>query len=188
MKSTSISLLITIVIGAIITIIAIKYQEKSYQNVNPGANSIIPIKNVPESNWQYSSDVNKMTGTKNHYASVDAKDELEFKFPYSGGVVATLLLRDKNKNVDAILEITKGQFMPSYSGEESVNIRFDNNPPRKYSYSSASDGSTETIFIYDKNRFISNLKKAKRVLIEAEFFNEGNRVMEFDVAGLKWDY
>ena len=38
----------------------------------------------------------------------------------------------------------------------------------------------------DAESFIDELRKAKRLKIEADFFQEGPRVFEFDVRGLNW--
>ena len=43
------------------------------------------------------------------------------------------------------------------------------------------------IFINSTKAIISKLKTSKKIIIEAEFFNEGNRQMEFDVTGFKWE-
>jgi hypothetical protein len=46
--------------------------------------------------------------------------------------------------------------------------------------------TTGLLFIHDDEEFISELRKAKSVKIEADFYQEGPRVFEFDVRGLDW--
>jgi hypothetical protein len=36
-------------------------------------------------------------------------------------------------------------------------------------------------------KFLQELKKSKRVAIEASFYQDGTRIMEFDVSGLIWE-
>ncbi len=136
--------------------------------------------------WSYSEDEDKMTSKKINYASVTAKDELEFDFPYNGGAVATFTIRKKNNRTDIYLQVSKGQFNNTFDGGQ-IRIRFDENSPKKYSFSGASDASSDIIFINSTKDVISKIKVSKKMLVEAEFFNEGNRQMEFDITGLKWD-
>jgi hypothetical protein len=138
------------------------------------------------SSWSFSEDVDKMTSKKVSYASVTAKEELQFEFPYNGGSVATLTIRRKDGANNIYLQVTKGQFNSTYDGG-NVRIKFDQNPPKRYSFSSASDASTDIIFINSTKDIISKLKSAKTLIIETEFYNEGNRQIEFDVSGFTWD-
>lgn len=143
------------------------------------------LKETPSS-WSFSEDVDKMTSKKVSYASVTAKEELQFEFPYNGGSVATLTVRKKDGANNIYLQITKGQFNSTYDGG-NIRIKFDQNPPKRYSFSPASDASTDIIFINSTKDIISKLKSTKTLIIEAEFYNEGNRQIEFDVAGFTWD-
>ena len=42
------------------------------------------------------------------------------------------------------------------------------------------------MFIEGDDWFVRQLRKAKSVSIEAEFFQEGGQVFHFDAAGLSW--
>ena len=136
--------------------------------------------------WTFQEDVDKMTSKTVKYASIDANEELEFKFPYDGGSVASLTIRKKDGANDIYLSVTKGQFNATYDGGQ-VRIKFDDEQPKKFSFTPPSDSSSDVIFINSTKTIISKLKTSKKIIIEAEFFNEGNRQMEFDVAGFKWE-
>ena len=142
---------------------------------------------IPSSKWLYSDEEDKMTSKKKYYAQLIANDELMFDFPYNGGSVATLTIRKKRGEVDAMLKISKGQFIHDYEGG-SIKVRFGNAKPSIYAISKSSDQSSNLIFIDNVSRFISNLKKYKKLLIEAEFYNEGVRQIEFNIEGFKWDH
>jgi hypothetical protein len=43
------------------------------------------------------------------------------------------------------------------------------------------------IFIENPNKFLKKLKKSKTLMIEASFYNEGTKVIEFNVEGLVWN-
>ncbi|MBC9915313.1 hypothetical protein [Chitinophaga varians] len=146
-----------------------------------------PVEEKKASAWAYNEEEDKMTSKKKYFAQVDAKELLEFDFPYNGGSTATLLLRNKDGENNILLMVSKGQFMSSVTGG-AVKVRFDENPPMTIQTSSPSDGSAKTLFLSKEKSLIANLKKAKKVLIEAEFFQSGLRQMEFDVAGLNWEH
>lgn len=141
-----------------------------------------------ESSWNYSEDEDKMTSKKTFTAEVRANDELDLKFPYGGGVTATIGVRYKNGENNIYLQLSKGQFMVNVADEEAIAVRFDGLKTQTYYCSAASDGSTNVIFINNENKFISYLKKSDKMLIEAELFDNGNQQMEFNVNGFKWDH
>ena len=86
---------------------------------------------------------------------------------------------------DVILSIEHGQFL---CGIDPCNVivRFDQGAPQTYTALRPADHSTTVLFIRNYDRFLANLRKSRQVYIEAQFYQEGPRVFEFDVAGLKW--
>lgn len=137
--------------------------------------------------WNYQESRDKMgRGTiKNAY--VKSMNKLSFDFPYQGLQNATLQLRKHPKyGKDVIVSIDKGQFLcNSYNGCK-VSVRFDNTKPIRYNATEPSDHSTTYIFIRNYESFVSRAKKSKKIYIEAEFYREGYRVMEFNSEDLKF--
>lgn len=142
---------------------------------------------VTKSKWVYDVKEDKINDNKTYLAQIDAKEQLDFQFPYDGGVTVSILLRKRNNQTDAMLTITKGQFMPNTMEDHRIKVKFDDEKSQNYSYTDPSDGSTTVAFISNAKKFISKLKKSKVVLVECEFFNEGLRTMEFETKGLKWE-
>lgn len=140
-----------------------------------------------KSNWYYSEDADKMTNEKRYFASCVSTNEIEFEFPYNGGSSFTLTVRQMGQGNEIVLQVSKGQFMTSFSSSENIRAKFDEEQPLTFSYNSASDGSMDVIFLENSSKFLSNLRKAKKLMIEAPFFNAGRQHIEFDVAGLNWD-
>ncbi|MFC6267303.1 hypothetical protein [Frigoriflavimonas asaccharolytica] len=136
--------------------------------------------------WQFQEDVDKMTSKTVKYASIDANEVLEFEFPYNGGSIPSLTIRKKDGVNDIYLKVSKGQFNSSYDGG-NLRIKFDDEQPKKFSFSGASDNSMDIVFINSTKTIISKLKKSKKIIIEVEFYNEGVRQMEFDVSGFTWE-
>jgi len=136
-------------------------------------------------NWNYSEEEDKMTSKKNYFASVDANELLNFEFPYNGGSTATLWVRKVNGKGDIVLAISKGQFITKYDGT-SFKVRFDDKPAKSFQVSGASDGSSDVVF-FNYNSMIDKIKSSKRVIIQAEFYQEGLRAIEFNTEGLRWN-
>lgn len=136
--------------------------------------------------WEYSETEDKMSGIIKKYAVNTSTNKLNFEFPYDGGSSATITLRKNGKSVDIILRISKGQFKTDFSGG-TLRVKFDENKPLNFKYALPSDGSSDILFIEPANKFIKEIAKSKNIIIEAEFFQEGIRQMEFNVTNLKWE-
>lgn len=113
-------------------------------------------------------------------------NQFEFDFPYKGTQEATLTLRKHPKHgKDVILSIERGQFLCRID-DCTVQVRFDDSKPSTFSAAEPADHDTTTLFLTNYARFVSNLKKARVVKIEAQFFQEGTRVFEFSSFDLNW--
>lgn len=137
--------------------------------------------------WDYSTTPDSMTQKPVTIASVGSTSRLSFDFPYGGLQQATLQLRKHPRwGQDVILQIEKGQFIcNSYDGC-SVSVRFGNGKPKRFSATEPSDNDSTYLFIRGYNGFVSELRKVDKIYIEAQFYQEGNRTMEFAVDGLDW--
>jgi hypothetical protein len=91
-----------------------------------------------------------------------------------------------------VLKVERGQFLFQYFTSlpsQHLAVRFDDGALQTFIGSQANDGRTNEIGLSsDSDRFIEQLRKSKKVKIEATFFQEGTVVFEFDVHGLeaKW--
>lgn len=136
--------------------------------------------------WRYSEDEDKMRNQITKYAELDSDNQLFFDFPYNGGSTGELSLRVSPKfGKDVILQVSKGQFLCSFDGC-TVHVKFDNQPIVSYDAAEASDGTSNLIFIHNYVSFVQHLKHAKKVTIEAQFYQSGWQQIEFSPAGLNW--
>jgi hypothetical protein len=136
--------------------------------------------------WNYQESPEKMGRGTIRAAFVNSINEVQFAFPYQGSQRATLQLRIHPKyGKDVILSVERGQFLCGLDGC-SVAIRFDEGKPQTYNAAEPADHSTTYLFISNYDRFLAGLRKAKKVYIEAQFYQEASRIFEFDVGGLKW--
>ena len=136
--------------------------------------------------WNYSEQSDTMSKKDMRFAIVKSMNEFEFDFPYRGRQRATLQLRVHPRyGSDVILAVEKGQFL-CHRDECDVHVRFGDGKPQTFSGGEPSDNSNDTLFIQNYARFVANLRKVDTVYVEAPFYQEGNRVFEFDVRGLDW--
>ncbi|WP_157596112.1 hypothetical protein [Plesiocystis pacifica] len=137
------------------------------------------LKNMPPpSKWLYDMRADPMGGTVS-LAAVQSSNMFDFDFPYQGTQQATLMVRHES-GTDIILSIERGQFTCALGC--SVMVRFDDGKTERWRAVGPSDHSTESIFLRRESSFMKKLKKARTLRIEAEFFQEGTRVLEFPVA------
>ncbi len=152
---------------------------------SPTATPPEPFKRL--SQWDYQTYQDEMSGKLAQTAAVTANERLSFRFPYNGGSFATLLLRKHPRTgTDVILMVDKGHFLcNSYDGC-SVSIKFDDGKPVRYSANPPADHSRDALFLKPKATLISAIKRAGTVRIEAQFYQDGNRVMTFQTEHLDW--
>ena len=71
--------------------------------------------------------------------------------------------------------------------DDTLSIKFDDGPIREWSCAEADGGSSGIVFINNAGAFLAQLKKAKKVIIEAQMYEAGRQQMTFEVTGLKWE-
>ena len=145
------------------------------------------VDNNVNNEWKYDSKDDEMTNSKSYFATILSDNGEVFAFPYDeeGGSHLMVTVRQAKKSgTDVILGISKGQFNGQY-----VSVKFDDNAAKKYKAYSADDGSLDVLFIDNAKDFITKAKTAKTIKIEAEFYQEGNRVFTFTAdKPLKWEH
>jgi len=134
--------------------------------------------------WSYWVQDDGMTSRASRGATVVSKNTHEFDFPYSGSQRARLMLRRHPRHgSDVIFEIEKGQLQcTSYSGCD-VLVRFGEGQAKRYNASGPADNSHETLFIQGYADFVKRMQAVDTVRIQANVYQEGAPVWEFDVSG-----
>lgn len=186
-----------LIVGVLFVLIIIGLVAGDHKNDKPSSSATSEIASeshtepavatqLNTSNWTYSEDEDEMSGEKRYFASCISSTIVSFDFPYDGGSTFTLTVRNLGRGNDVLIRVSKGQFMSSIGSSESLRVKFDDEKPVRFSYSSASDGSSDVLFINNSSKFISHLKKAKKLMLEVEFYQEGYKILNFDVEGLDW--
>ncbi|AWK07089.1 hypothetical protein HYN56_23795 [Flavobacterium crocinum] len=134
--------------------------------------------------WEYHQSTDKMTSKAINFAQIMSNQSLDLEFPYEGTNYGRLTLRKKD-GLDIYLSIDKGQITGGYDNNY-ISVRFDEEKPMKFSYTEPQDGSSDLIFIDNGVKFLSKLKKSKKILISLPLYQAGNQILEFNTVDLKW--
>lgn len=140
----------------------------------------------PRSNWKYSTDRDQLRGEVAQLAQTRSLNRLRFGFPYAGGL-ATLTVRKRPQDGVSVFLQVNGQFICSAIGDETVSVKFDDGPVAEYGCSESTSYTNGLIFLDAEDRFVAELKRAKKLIIEAEFYQEGPRQMQFNVSNFNWE-
>src|SRR3546814_16030829 len=82
--------------------------------------------------------------------------------------------------------VDKGQILCRSYSDGHVSVKFDDQPIKRYACDGTSDGSSDIAFLSNESGFLANLKKSKKVIIAAEFYQQGNQQFAYDTAGWDW--
>ena len=137
--------------------------------------------------WDYESSTDKMTGKKSSEAQVTSDNELSFGFPYTGRNRGFLVVRQHPQyGLDVIVAIEKGQMLCN-SYDCRVSVKFDDGQPIRFGGSAPADHSSTSIFLEGAGKFIASAKKAKKILIQFNAYQNGSPILEFSTSQpLEW--
>ncbi|KQN78915.1 hypothetical protein ASE91_13610 [Sphingomonas sp. Leaf62] len=139
----------------------------------------------PESGWVYNSETDKMRGGTNKTATVSATEPINLDFPYGQSTPSLVVRQDAKYGFDIYVS-ANGQFLCRSYSDDTISVKFDDGPIREWACAEPESGSSEIVFITQGKRFLSQLRKAKEVTIEAPMYEAGRQQMTFRVSGLKW--
>jgi hypothetical protein len=148
---------------------------------------LLPIFCRAQSTWKYSESINKKTSKPVYAATIASANKLDFKFPYDGGQTAIIEVDNIDGHNQVLLSVTKGQFDTNENGM-NITIRFDDKKPEMFRCGNMPSGQSDEIYIDADKKFITKVKQAKVILIQAAFYDEVDKVIEFDVSGFDWNH
>lgn len=128
--------------------------------------------------WQYDEFEDEMTSEKAFVAKIQSSDIAHFEFPYQGGSTLTLNIRKNGKELDAYIQISKGQINTDYQNP-TVTFRFDEEPPVEFEVVETTDNDNTMRFIVKAPKLIEKLSKCTTFKIKCEFYTEGSHVFNF---------
>lgn len=135
--------------------------------------------------WEYSTKRDEMRNLETKRALLMSNNTANFSFPYSGGSQLGLWLQKSSANDQVIyFEVTRGQIV---CHECSLAVKFDDDKVEHFRGMNSDDGDSRFIGIVRDKDFLSRLRKAKKLMVEIRFYQEGDRQFSFDTAGLTWN-
>jgi len=141
-----------------------------------------------DTNWVYYQDTDKITDLKTYYAYTTSKDTLHFSFPYTGGSLAALIIgKQDSSHAFITLKIINGQFVAILK-KARWRIRFDSKPAETCNVYPPQSFNLKQVFLEPTDTLIDEIKSSKKVIIEAEFFSDGFKQIEFNTHGLAWKH
>ena len=133
--------------------------------------------------WKITSEIDEMTDSKSIWASIRSDNFVNQDFPYEGDTYAQITVRYRKKDgYQVLVSIDMGQiFGNQFSGQNYINVRFDQNEAKKYYFNEPADGSAETVFLKNQKDFIEKCKKSHDIKMEIPLFQGGSPLFTFHV-------
>jgi len=146
------------------------------------------VKRKNDWDWSYEVDSNPMDGD-NIYAHAKSKNTISLDFPYQGEQAAILVLTNQEHKgkVGVKFGVPRGQIMCMVGVGCDVRIKLDGQPAFSWRAHPAASGESNIILFANASRLINKLKGSKKIYIEVLFFQNGSKIMEFDLSTLSWE-
>jgi hypothetical protein len=177
-----------VVFGVILIIGAIASKcgnDSTSDNGTATSNLISEVKETVKDSvtWDIDTKIDEMTDTKSIWATIHSDNFINQDFPYEGETYAYITVRYMKKyGYDVLIKINQGQiYGASYYGNNYINVRFDQNEPKKYYFNESADGSSETVFLKNHKDFMEKCKTAHDIKIEIPLYQGGNNLFTFHV-------
>jgi len=136
--------------------------------------------------WRYDEDEDPMGGVTKT-ACVTSKDTVSLSWPYQAQRMQFCIRRSPKFGLDAYTALEgDGQILCNSYSRCHIRVRFDDQTARSWPGAEAADGSSNIVFLNRTQTLVTNLKSAKRLRVELEFYQNGLQSVEYDVNGLEW--
>lgn len=134
--------------------------------------------------WDYNEHEDQMTSKKIISANTFSINTINLDFPYRGQQHGKLTLRNHPRyGKDIIFRIEKGQIICDSFDECNVLVRFDDKEPQLYKAIGSDDNDFTILFIKNYQKFVENMLKSKKLLINVSIFGNAYNTFEFNTAG-----
>lgn len=130
--------------------------------------------------WQYSDERDPMAGKNTAVAHIRSVNTLKLDFPYAGKNHAFIKIQQQSQtDLRVQFTIAKGQLVCSAHSRCYVQVKFDDEPPTKFFASPPADHSSNVVFLNDASQFVTRAATARRILVQANIYQEGAPILEF---------
>lgn len=137
--------------------------------------------------WTYSETRDEMRNASTYIARLASTNRLNFAFPYHGGSTAHIIFRQSPRDgFDAMVSVSSGQFTTCFM-DCSIRVKFDDGPVQTLKVVGTDSGNAQVLFLRSGSDFMARVRRASRIVIEADFYQAGSVQMVFEPsAPLVW--
>ncbi len=140
---------------------------------------------ISAAGWTYSEKEDEMRGSVSRFARLGASEPISLDFPYGESTPELVIRQDPKYGFDIYIT-ANGQFLCRSYDNDTVSVKFDDGEIEQWACGDAESGSSDILFIINAESFLAKLRKAKRIIVEADMYQAGRQQMAFDVKSLKW--
>jgi hypothetical protein len=137
--------------------------------------------------WSYHIKEDKMRGVETRFALLKADNVITLDFPYGEQQGYIIVRKSSRSGFDLSVGVPSGQILCSSFEESFISAKFDDGGIERFRCTDSSDGTSDMVFLIDDKQFLQKLKKSKKLIVEAGFFQNGVQQMTFDTANLEWE-
>lgn len=144
---------------------------------------------IEKSKWEYEQEKDELRNAITYRATLSSNNIVDFGFPYNTSSMH-LTLRKAPKYGSDIIFYVNGQFNSCYDSCK-ITVKFDDDKLETYRMVGSDGGDNSTVFIENAKSikaFADKLKKSKKLIVEASFYNYGKGQFTFDTQGLEWKH
>ena len=160
-----------------------------YDSVFLKKTDVVDENKAIQSKWEYGQNKDELRNATTYKAMLSSNNAVNFGFPYESSFMY-LALRKYPKYGNDVVFTVNGQFNSCYDSCK-ITVKFDDNNLETYRMVGSDGGSNDTIFIESQKSmksFVSKLKKSKKLIVEASFYDHGKGQFTFDTQGLEWKH
>ena len=137
--------------------------------------------------WRYSTQPDKIHNKTTVFDQLESDNSIDYGFPYGTQSMLLTVRKAPSDGTTVYVSIKKGQLICDISDGCPIEVRFDSSPPMTFTGRTPSDYSSDTLFLIPAQKFIANLRKSKRTVIEVVFYQHGAVQYEFNTDGFHWE-
>ena len=160
-----------------------------YDSVFLKKTDVVDENKAIQSKWEYRQNKDELRNATTYKAMLSSNNAVNFGFPYESSFMYLTLRKDPKYGNDVVFTVN-GQFNSCYDSCK-ITVKFDDNNLETYRMVGSDGGSNDTIFIESQKSmkaFVSKLKKSKKLIVEASFYDHGKGQFTFDTQGLEWKH
>lgn len=130
--------------------------------------------------WDYTKEKDEMAGAMAEVCMISSYEHLML----STGDADCANLGIKRVGDILTISLFTGHGDVANSGNKYVNIKFDNTPTEAFAYTYATPGRLSFIDFVEPGYLLFRIRRSRTMLIQANFYNDGGRIMKFNIANL----